>query len=91
MTTPAPFQRETYEFLPVTVTVNGSAVTDNVEFAICDLNERPSTFGSAVTLGTAIGVMVAGTALGVGSFRVFGKVSSSPEIPVIDCGSFRII
>ena len=91
MSAPAPFQRETYEFLPVAVTVNGSAVTVGVEFAIVDLSTRPSTFGSAVTLGTAVGVMVAGTALGVGTYRVFGKVTSSPEIPVIDCGTFRIV
>ena len=91
MSTPAPFQRETLEFLPVTVTVNGTAVTANVEFAICDLSERPSTFGSAVTLSGDIGVMVDGTALGPGTFRVFAQINSSPEVPVIDCGSFRVI
>ena len=91
MSATAPFQRETYEFLPVTVTVNGTAVTDDVEFAVVDLESRPDTFGAATTIGTAIGVMVNGTALGVGTFRVFAKVTSSPEVPVIDCGSFRVI
>ena len=91
MSAPAPFQRETYEFLPVAVTVNGSAVTTGVEFSTVDLSTRPTTFGSAVTLGTAIGVMVNGTALGVGTYRVFAKVTSSPEIPVLDAGTFRIV
>ncbi len=39
----------------------------------------------------AIGVMVAGTALGVGTFEVYAKVTDSPEIPVLNCGSFRIV
>jgi hypothetical protein len=91
MSATAPFQRETYEFLPVLVTVNGTAVTTDVEFSVVDLDSRPSTFGAATTIGTAIGVMVDGTALGVGTFRVFAKVTSSPEIPVVDCGTFRII
>ena len=91
MTTPAPFQRETYEFLPISVQVNGSAVTTGVEFATVDIASRPTTFGTAVTLGTAIGVMVNGTALGVGTFQVFAKVTSSPEIPVLNAGTFRIV
>ena len=91
MTAPAPFQRETYEFLPVTVTVNGTAVMSDVAFSVVDVASRPSTWGTAVTLGTAIGVMVNGTALGPGTFNVFARVTSSPEIPVIPCGTFRIV
>ena len=91
MSAPPPFQRETYEFLPVNVTVNGSAVTTNVQTAIVELGERPTTWGTAATLGTAIGVMVAGTALGVGTFEVYAKVTDSPEVPVLNCGSFRIV
>jgi hypothetical protein len=91
MSAPPPFQRETYEFLPVVVTVNGTAVTTDVSFAVCEVDGRPATWGSAVTLGTAIGVMVNGTALGVGTFEVFARVQSSPEIPVLDCGTFRIV
>jgi hypothetical protein len=91
MSAPPPFQRETYEFLPVSVTVNGTAVTTGVTFAVCEVDSRPATWGSATTLGTAIGVMVNGTALGVGTFEVFARVVSSPEIPVLDCGTFRIV
>ena len=91
MTAPPPFQRETYEFLPVQVTVNGTAVTAGVETAIVELGARPSTWGTATTLGTAVGVMVAGTALGPGTFEVYAKITDSPEVPVLNCGSFRIV
>lgn len=91
MSAPPPFQRETYEFLPVIVQVNGTAVTTGVECSIVELGARPATWGTATTLGTAIGVMVAGTALGVGTFEVYAKVTDSPEIPVLNCGSFRIV
>ena len=87
----APFQRETYEFLPVEVTANGTAVTTDVTFAVVEMGARPDTFGTAVTIGTAIGVMVDGPTLGVGTFSVFARVESSPEIPVIDCGTFRVV
>ena len=91
MSTPAPFQRETLEFLPVVVTVDGVAVTTGVEFAIVDINARPDTFASPTVLGDDIGVMVDGASLGTGTFRVFAQITDSPEVPVIDCGSFRVI
>ena len=56
MTAPPPFQRETLEFLPINVWVNGTAVTAAVEATIVELGARPTTWGTAVTLGTAIGV-----------------------------------
>jgi hypothetical protein len=88
---PPPFQRETYEFQPIQVTVNGSAVTTNVTAAIVELGARPVTFGTVTTIGTAIGVMVNGTALGVGTFEVYAKVTDSPEVPVLNAGTFRIV
>lgn len=92
MSAPPPFQRETYEFLPAPVTVNGTAVSSSlVTYDIVPLGERPTTWGTAVTIGTAVGVMVNGTALGVGTFEVYAKVTDSPEIPVLNCGSFRIV
>ena len=92
MSAPRPFQRETVEFLPVTVLVNGTVTSDPVEFSITDVNSRPSAWGAAVTIGTDIGVMVNGTALGgPGTFNVYARVTSSPETPVVDCGTFRIV
>lgn len=92
MTAPPPFQRETLEFLPINVWVNGTAVTAAVEATIVELGARPTTWGSAVTLGTAIGVMVNGTALGgPGTYQVFARITDSPEVPVLDVGTFRVV
>jgi hypothetical protein len=85
------FQRETLEFLPVVVTVDGDPVTDDVEFAIVPAGGRPDDWEAAETLGTAIGVMVAGTALGTGTFQVYARVTDAPEVPVVDAGTFRVI
>jgi hypothetical protein len=85
------FQRETLEFLPVGVYVNGTAVTEGVEFCIVEAGARPDAFGAATTIGTAIGVMVNGTALGVGTYQVYAQVTDAPEVPVVDAGTFRVI
>ena len=82
------FPRETVEFLPVTVTVDGAAVTTGVTFAVVTLGTRPTTFVAPTTLGGKIGVMVGGYAAGY--WQVFAKVVSSPETPVIDCGYFSV-
>ena len=85
---PPKFQRESIEFCPVSITVNGTAVTTGVTFNIASSGDRPGTFGTAVTLGTAIGVMV--TSLSPGGYAVWAKVVSSPETPVLNCGSFIV-
>ena len=91
MSAPPPYQRETYEFQPINISVNGSAVTAGVEATIVELGARPSTWGTVTTIGTAIGVMVSGTALGVGTFEVYARISDSPEVPVLNAGTFRIV
>ena len=82
------FPRETVEFQPVTVTVDGVAVTTGVKFAVVTDGARPTTWTDAVTLSGRIGVMVQG--LATGNWRVFAQVTSSPEVPVIDCGAFVV-
>jgi hypothetical protein len=82
------YPRESVEFQPVSVSVNGTAVTTNVEFAITERDGRPATWGSAVSLSGSIGVMV--EALDPGDYTVWAKVTSLPEVPVIDCGFFTI-
>lgn len=82
------FQRESVEFQPVTVTVAGVAVTSGVTFCVTAEDERPVTFSAATTLSGQIGVMV--TTLSPGTYRVWAKISSSPETPVLDCGTFRV-
>ena len=80
--------RETVEFLPVPITVGGVAVLTGVTFAVVAEGTRPATWVAPTTLDDEIGVMVSGFAPGY--WRVFAKVASSPETPVIDCGYFQI-
>ena len=82
------YPRETTEFQAVTVTVDGAVVTTGVTFCVVPDQARPVTFITATSLSGKIGVMVTG--LAPGNWRVFAKVASSPETPVIDCGLFTV-
>lgn len=82
------YPRETVEFQPVTVTVDGTAVTTGVTFAVVAFGTRPVTFAAPTTLGERIGVMVTGLTPGI--WQVFAKIVSSPETPVVDCGHFTV-
>lgn len=82
------FPRETVEFQPVTVKVDGVLVTDGVQLTITSGSTRPTVWAPAVTLDGKIGVMVEG--LEVGSYTVWAKVSAVPEVPVVRCGWFAI-
>lgn len=82
------FPRETVEFLPVQVFVDTVPVTQNVQFSVTAETDRPATFGSAVTLGTAIGVMVENYS--AGAYTVWAQITSYPETPVVNCGSFIV-
>ena len=82
------FPRETVEFLPVVVRVDGTVVTADVEFSVVAAGARPVTFAAPTTIGAAIGVMV--DTLDPGTYTVWAQVTSTPEVPVIDCGSFRV-
>lgn len=84
------YPRESVEFQPILVTLDGVVKTTGVETQITLPAVRPSSTGwiSAITLGTEIGCMVSG--LTVGTFKVWARVTDSPEIPVIDCGTFAI-
>lgn len=84
----ATFPRETVEFQPITVTVDGATVTTGVSFAVTAPDARPATFTPATILDGRTGVMIEG--LTVGFHRVWAKVASNPETPVIDCGTIRI-
>ena len=88
------YPRETVEFQPITVAVDGAPVTTGVAFSVVAEDAlfpdgtRPGAFTAATTLSGRIGVMVAG--LAPGTYRVFAQVTSSPETPVIDCGVFTV-
>jgi hypothetical protein len=82
------YPRESVEFQPVNVTQDGIAVTSGLSFAIVADGARPVTFTAATVLDNKPGVMLTG--LAAGTYRIFAKLTNSPEIPVIDCGYFYI-
>lgn len=82
------YPRETTEFQPVTVRVDSVTVTTGIQFAITARSTRPTTWTDAVLLGGKTGVMITG--LAVGLYRIWAKVTSSPETPVLDCGLLEI-
>lgn len=82
------FERESVEFLPVEVKLDGRPFSGDISYAIVRDGDRPVTFTPAVILGQKPGVMIQGFA--AGTYRIFAKVNSTPEVPVIDCGYFYI-
>jgi hypothetical protein len=83
------YQRESVEFQPVNVTVDGSPVIADLLFAIVRDGQRPVTFSPGYVIGTESGVMIAG--LEPGTYRIYAQVTAAwPETPVLDCGYFYI-
>ena len=84
------YQRETVEFQPVLITLDGAQVTTGVEFAVIIPSARPvsSNWANATTLDGDIGFLVQN--LAVGTWNVWARITDSPEIPVINCGSFAV-
>jgi hypothetical protein len=82
------FERESIEFQPVNVTVDGAAVTSGVTFAITPNGQRPTTYTAPTTIGGQTGVMVQDLQPGI--YQVWAKITSTPETPVILCGNIAI-
>jgi hypothetical protein len=84
------YPRESVEFQPILITVDGVTVTTNIETQITLVSGRPSSSAwiPAVTLDGQIGLMIQG--LSVGTYEVWARVTDAPEIPVIDCGPFAV-
>lgn len=83
------FQRETNEFLPITVTRDGTTITTGIQFAITPHTTRPITWDTPTTLGTDIGVMV--TALTPGIYKVWARVTTTGETPVLHVDTFEVV
>lgn len=73
---------ETVEFIPVAVTVGGTAVTTGVQFAVMPEGTRPTSpsWTAAYVLAGETGVLISG--LTPGYYHIWVKVSSTPETPV---------
>lgn len=88
------FRRETDELVPFTVTDNGAAVTDDIEWAaVPDVGAtRPiadAAWHDAVVIDGKTYFPVAG--LAVGGYSLFARYTVGDETPVRNCGSFRIV
>jgi hypothetical protein len=82
------YPRESVEFIPVLISKDGVTVTTNIETAIVAKNARPSGYVSAVLLSGATGALISG--LAVGNYDLWARITSSPEVVVLLCGSFSI-
>ena len=82
------YQRETVEFLPVTVTVGGTPVTSGIEFCVTDRSTRPVTWVAPYVLGLESGILISGYT--VGTYVVWARVTDSPEVVVLICGTFTV-
>ncbi len=85
------YPRETVEFIPVTVTVDGEEVTSGVAFSVVQLitgAERPGAWIAPVALGGRIGVMTDQQEPGI--YAVWAKITDAPEIPVVFCGEYKV-
>jgi saccharopine dehydrogenase-like NADP-dependent oxidoreductase len=80
--------RETIEYIPVAVTLNGIATTTGVSFAVVADGSRPTSWTSATVLDNATYTLISGLAPGL--YNVFAKVSAAPETPVVICGSLIV-
>lgn len=82
------YPRETKEFVPVGIALDGVATTSGVEFCITVDSDRPVTWIAPVALSGLIGVMI--DHLPIGMYTVWARVTDSPEIPVLSAGRFQI-
>lgn len=73
---------ETVEFVPVTVTVGGAAVTAGIEFAVLPEDGRPeeADWSPVDILEGVSGVLISG--LTPGYYWVWVRVTAAPETPV---------
>lgn len=83
------YPRETVEFVPVVVTVDGTAVTAGVEVSITEsLATRPTEWNAADTLDGKTGFMIDHET--PGNRYVWARITDNPEVPVVYCGAITI-
>lgn len=83
------YERETNEFQPVAVTLDGVPLLSNFEVALVPRGDRPTTWQSPVTIDSKPGLMITNL-LGVGVYEVYVRITDMPEIPVVFAGSLVV-
>lgn len=86
------YPKETKEFQPFQVELNGVVVTEGVKVAVIRPATRPVAldWDDPVVLTTG-GLAVLINALDVGSWNVWAQVTAGDEVVVMLCGDFKII
>ena len=84
------YPRESVEFQPVLITLDNVSITTGIQIAVLKTNDRPvdGDWFTASTLSGQAGFFTGSYA--AGTWKVWAKVSDSPETPVIDCGVFQV-
>ena len=84
------YPRESVEFQPVLITLDNTVITSNVHFAVLTQTDRPQTsdWFNATLLQGATGFLTGSYTQG--TWNVWAQITDSPEIPVINCGSFQV-
>jgi hypothetical protein len=80
--------RESVEWWPFTVTVNGSPITTGVETALTLTNARPATWTPATVRDGKTLIRIAG--LTPSTYRAWARVTRSDETAVVDLGLLSI-
>jgi hypothetical protein len=82
------YPRETIEFQPIDITVDGAPATA-AQYQLTTGSNRPTgAWTNVTTLGGKVGFLVSG--LTAGRYLVWAKLSSAPETPVILVGAFIV-
>lgn len=82
--------RETKEYVPVLVAVNGVPVLSGVQFAITAANVRPTTPDWVAALVDSDKTLVLVEGLSVGRYLVWARVTAGQEVSVIEAGELLI-
>lgn len=80
--------RESAEWWPFTVTVNGTTVTTGVETALTPMTARPITWMPATVRDGKTLIRIAG--LTPSTYRAWARITRSDETAVVDLGYISI-
>lgn len=88
------FIQGTLEFQPVSIKLDGVPVFNNVQFSVVLIDDtvetEAGTFSAATSLDGKIGVMLTPDMV-IGYYKIYAQITDTPEIPIKDCGTVRIV
>jgi hypothetical protein len=88
VSTASSIPRESSEWHPFTVTVDGTPVTTGVETAVTTISARPATWTPATVRDGKTLIRIAG--LTPSTYRAWARITRSDETAVVDLGLFSI-